>query len=71
MLEAAFPLPRRLLRAFNYPGILLEFRHSGDSWSLAWQHTLVGLGFHAGTVQTTGPSTVVALTSQLTAGRRM
>ena len=39
MLEAAYRLPRRLLRAVNYPGILLEFWRSGDSWSLAWEHT--------------------------------
>ena len=39
MLEAAYPLPRRLLRTLNYPGIFLAFRHCGDSWSLARQHT--------------------------------
>ena len=39
MLEAAYPLSRRLLRTLNYPGIFLAFRHTGDSWSLARQHT--------------------------------
>ena len=39
MVEAAYPLPRRLCRALNYPGVFLDFRHSGDSWSLAWEHT--------------------------------
>ncbi len=38
-LDAAYSLPHWLLRAFNYPGIMLEFRQAGDSWSLAWQHT--------------------------------
>ncbi len=39
IVAAAHPLPRRLLRALNYPGIILEFRRAGDSWSLARQHT--------------------------------